>query len=112
VNAAASVTATFTLTAVQASVVGTRITKTGPVGFKRVLKTTVDADEGVTVTLRIVRNGNTIAAKSATISAGHRTINFPLRNGIAPGRAQLQVTLENDFGVTKNQNRRINIPPV
>ncbi len=112
VNASASVTATFALTAVQAALVSTKITKNGPPGFRRVLRTTVDADERVTVTQRIVRNGVTIASKATTISAGQRTIAFPLRNGIASGRAQLQVTFENEFGVTKSQSKRINIPSV
>jgi hypothetical protein len=39
-------------------------------------------------------------------------IRMNLRNGIASGRAQLQVTMVNEAGTQKVQNRNLRIPAV
>lgn len=113
VNSAASVTATFAPAAVQAAVVGNRIRKTGPPNARRVLNVTIDADQQITIVMRIQRSGVTLQTRRVR-SFGPRTgvVLFPIRNGIASGRAQLLVTMTNDDGVSKSQTRNLRIPSV
>jgi hypothetical protein len=113
VNAAASVTATFAPAAVQAAVVGNRIRKTGPQNAQRVLNVTIDADEEISIVMRIQRSGVTLQTRRIR-SFGPETgvVLFPIRNGIAAGKAQLLVTMTNEDGTQKSQRRNLKIPSV
>jgi hypothetical protein len=113
VNSAANVTATFAPAAVQAAVVGNKIRKTGPPNARRVINVTIDADEEISIVMRIQRSGVTLQTRRIR-SFGPETgvVLFPIRNGIASGRAQLLVTMTNDNGTTKSQTRNLRIPTV
>jgi hypothetical protein len=112
VNAAASVTANFALTRVQAALEDTFMTRTGPRNARRVLNIVVSADEPVEVDADIIRGGRVLQSRVYDVGAGDRTLRFPIRNGIAAGRATLRITFENQFGVEKTQSRRIRIRPL
>lgn len=113
VTGAANVTATFAPEAVEAAVVGNKIRKTGPPRARRILSVTIDADEEVRIVLRIQRGGVTLQTRRVR-SFGPETgvVRFPIRNGIAAGRARLLVTMTSEDGVAKTQTRRLRIPAV
>jgi hypothetical protein len=113
VNSAASVTATFAPAAVQAAVVGNKIRKTGPRNAQRVINVTIDADEEISIVMRIQRSGVTLQTRRIR-SFGPETgvVLFPIRNGIAAGKAQLLVTMTNEDGAQKSQRRNLRIPSV
>jgi hypothetical protein len=113
VNSAASVTATFAPAAVQAAVVGNKIRKTGPRNAQRVINVTIDADEEISIVMRIQRSGVTLQTRRIR-SFGPETgvVLFPIRNGIAAGKAQLLVTMTNEDGTQKSQRRNLRIPSV
>jgi hypothetical protein len=113
VNGAASVTATFAPAAVQAAVVGNKIRKTGPRNAQRVINVTIDADEEISIVMRIQRSGVTLQTRRIR-SFGPETgvVLFQIRNGIASGRAQLLVTMTNENDVSKSQTRNLKIPSV
>ena len=93
--------------------VGNKIRKTGPRNARRVLSVTIDADQEVAIVMRIQRGGVTLQTRRVR-SFGPETgvVRFPIRNGIAAGRAQLLVTMTNEDGVSKTQTRRLRIPSV
>jgi hypothetical protein len=97
---------------VQATVDSTRITKTGPFRARRQLKVTVTADEDLRrIAIRIKRNGITIQSKIVrNFDADTAVLNMNIRNGIASGRAQLQVVFTDESGEKKTQTRGIRIP--
>jgi hypothetical protein len=113
VTSAANVTATFAPEAVEAAVVGNRIRKTGPPNARRVLSVTIDADQEISIVMRIQRGGVTLQTRRVR-SFGPETgvVRFPIRNGIAAGSATLLVTMTNDDGGSKSQTRRLRIPSV
>ncbi len=116
---AQSVTATFVQTGppppppgVQASVIGTRITKTGPFFRIRQLKITVAAEQDLSrIVFRVRRNGVTLQSRTVRgFDADTAVLIINLRNAIASGRAQLQTTFTNEAGAQKTQTRGIRIP--
>ena len=109
---AQSVTATFAAAPVQASVVTTTFRRTGPRRAIRQLRVTIDADEDLTrIVLRVRRGGVTLQSRTIrNFEADRAIVIMNLRNGIAPGRAQLNVTFVNTVGTQKVQNRGIRIP--
>ena len=74
---------------------------------------TIDADQEVRIVMRIQRGGVTLQTRRVR-SFGPETgvVRFPIRNGIAAGRARLLVTMTNEDGVSKSQTRRLRIPAV
>lgn len=111
---AQSVSATFVSAEVQASVVSNRIRKVGPRRAIRQLQVTVDAEEGLPrIVIRVRRGGVTLQSRTVrNFDADTAVIRMNLRNGIASGRAQLQVTFTNEAGTQKTQTRGIRIPRV
>jgi hypothetical protein len=111
-NSAQSVTATFTPAPVQATVVGQTIRKTGPPGAVRQLRVTVNAEEHLArIVLRIRRGGVTIQSRTIRdFDPDTAVLRMNIRNGVAAGRAQLNVTFTNDVRTQKVQNRGISIP--
>ena len=73
---------------------------------------TIDADEDLTrIVLRVRRGGVTLQSRTIrNFEADRAIVIMNLRNGIAPGRAQLNVTFVNTVGTQKVQNRGIRIP--
>jgi hypothetical protein len=111
---AQNVSATFVSAAVQASVQGNRIRKVGPRRAVRQLQVTINAQEDLArIVLRVRRGGVTLQSRTVrNFDADTAVIRMNLRNGIASGRAQLQVTFRNEAGTQKVQTRGIRIPNV
>jgi hypothetical protein len=111
---AQNVSATFVSAAVQASIVGNRIRKVGPRFAVRQLQVTVNAEEDLArIVIRVRRGGTTIQSRTIrNFAADTEQLRMNLRNGIASGRAQLQVTFVNEAGTQKVQTRGIRIPAV
>jgi hypothetical protein len=111
---AQSVTATFVVATVQASVQGNRIRMVGPRRAVRQLQVTINAEQELArIVLRVRRGGVTLQSRTVrNFEADTAVIRMNLRNGIASGRAQLQVTMVNDAGTQKVQNRNLRIPAV
>lgn len=111
---AQNVTATFVVAQVEASVEGNRIRKVGPRRAIRQLQVTIDAQEDLArIVLRVRRGGVTLQSRTVrNFDADTAVIRMNLRNGIAAGRAQLQVTMVNEAGTQKVQNRNLRIPKV
>jgi hypothetical protein len=99
---------------VQASIVSNRIRKVGPPRAIRQLQVTVNAEEDLQrIVIRVRRGGITIQSRRVrNFDADTEQINMNLRNGIASGRAQLQVTFVNEAGNQKVQTRGIRIPTI
>jgi len=111
---AQNVTAEFSVAVVQASVQGNRIRKVGPRRAVRQLQVTINAEQDLTRIVLRVRRGN-VTLQSRTVrnfDADTAVIRMNLRNGIAAGRAQLQVTMTNEAGTQKVQKRNLRIPQV
>jgi hypothetical protein len=111
---AQNVSATFVSAAVQASIVSNRIRKVGPRVAVRQLQVTVNAEEDLRrIVIRVRRGGITIQSRTIrNFDADTEQLRMNLRNGIASGRAQLQVTFVNEAGTQKVQTRGIRIPAV
>jgi hypothetical protein len=111
---AQNVSATFVQAAVQASVQGNRIRKVGPRVAVRQLQVTINAQEDLArIVLRVRRGGVTLQSRTVrNFDADTAVIRMNLRNGIAAGRAQLQVTFRNEAGTQKVQTRGLRIPSV
>jgi Divergent InlB B-repeat domain len=112
-NGPASVTATFALAQVDAAVVGNRIVQNGPPRARRVINVTVNADEEISIVMRIQRSGVTLQTRRIrSFGPDDGIVRFPISNAIASGKAKLLVTMENEFGVDKSQTRNLKIPSV
>ena len=113
VNGASGVTATFAVSAVQATVVSSRVTCAGPRFARRQLRITIDAQQAVTVTVRLRnRAGVTVQRKTVVEEEADRfRITMNIGNGKRPGRYTAQVTIRNDFGATLVQNRNVRLRP-
>jgi len=111
---AQNVTATFANAEVQASVQRTRIRMVGPRRAVRQLQVTINADEDLARIVIRVRRGNVTlqSRRIRNFDADTAVIRMNLRNGIAAGRAQVQVTMTNEAGNQKVQNRNLRIPRV
>jgi hypothetical protein len=74
----------------------------------------VNAEEDLRrIVIRVRRGGVTIQSRTVrNFDADTEQLRMNLRNGIASGRAQLQVTFVNEAGTQKVQTRGIRIPAV
>lgn len=110
---AQNVTATFKTAAVQASLKSTKVTKDGPKKAKRVLNLTFSAQEKVSATIRIVRNGKVLQTKQVSgMGPGTPKVRINIANDVAPGSAQAQITLKNKAGTTKKISKNFSLPKV
>lgn len=107
---AQQVTATFVAAPVAATFNSVRITKSGPASAKRRLQARVTANERVTVVVKVIRSGRTLASKTVRNYSGSGAITLNLRNSIAAGNARCQVQLTNGIGTKKTQSKSIRIP--
>ena len=107
---ATQVTAEFQLAAVQAAVTGNKTTCTGPKNFRRQLKITIDADQGITVVIRLRNSNGTIVQRKPVVGTADLfqvTMNIP--NSRPNGKYKAQVTMTNQFGTQKVQNRNVKL---
>ncbi len=110
---AQSVTASFKTAAVQASLKSTKVTKDGPKKAKRVLNLTFSAQEKVSATIRIVRNGKVLQTKQVSgMGPGTPKVRINIGNEVAAGSAQAQITLKNKAGTTKKISKNFSLPKV
>ena len=83
-----------------------RVTCTGPRFARRQLRITIDAQQAVTVTVRLRRAGVTVQRKTVVEEeAGRFRITMNIGNGKRPGYTA-QVTIRNDFGATSADPER------
>ncbi len=108
---AQAVTATFARSTVDAHVVRTSFRYTAL--DLRQLRVQVDPDEVVTVTLTLRRGGSILQQKRLrnVQPAPLRRLDMTLGQGIASGRATLQVLFTNTAGTEKLEVRRVTVPP-
>jgi hypothetical protein len=111
---AQNVTATFVQAQVNASLLGTRIRYVGPARALRQLQARVNVGEELArIVMRVRRNGITIQSRTVrNVDPDVFALVMNIRNGVAAGRAQLQVTFVNEGGTQKVQTRGIRIPPL
>ena len=106
VTGATTLTATFNPAPVEATV--TRVqTFRRPYRYTRVI---AEADQAVSVALRIVRNGKTIGSRTVPTMKGRRTIAVDIAPGAASGPATLTVEFTNAYDRTKTQTFEVTIP--
>jgi hypothetical protein len=107
-SSAASVTATFNLTAVQASLVGWHTSRTSN---GRQTRATISAQQVVNFTIRIVRGSRVIVSREIlNFQPGQRNVILRIPNGTNAGPATIQVTFINTFQATKSQSGNVKIP--
>jgi hypothetical protein len=106
---ARSVTATFVLSKVEATVVGHRIVYTA--SNLRQLRVTIDADENVAVVMQIRRGGVTLQQRTARIFGPDvRLLRINILQSIGGGRATLRVIFTNDAGAQRTAVHTLKIP--
>jgi hypothetical protein len=119
-DAPKSVTATFTLaqgaapsqsqdTTLQASV--TRVEVVVRAG-KRIVRTELSLEEAVKAELQLKRRGQTLARKTVSLSAGGRLVTIRIPAGVAAGRANLRILLEDTAGNDASFARSVRLPSV
>ena len=78
---------------------------------RRILRLTLDVDKTVAVSLRLSRNGTTLARKSVDrLRAGTRVQDLRLPMASAAGRARLTVTFKDTAGASKTVTRTVTVP--
>ena len=76
----------------------------------RVLHADIDADQSVTATLAITRQGPTVARRVVTGVQGHRRLKLAIPATTKAGPARLRVQVRNAAGTTKVVTRALQIP--
>ena len=110
VTAATQVSAEFQVAAVQANVTGNKTTCTGPKNFRRQLRITIDADQGITVVIRLRNpNGAAVQRKTVVRTADLFQVTMNIPNSRPNGKYKAQVTMTNQFGTQKVQNRNVKL---
>lgn len=70
----------------------------------------IDAEEAVTATLAIVRNGRTLAEKTVSGGRGNKRRKIEIPGSVKPGPARLRLTLRDSTGDVHATTRAIQIP--
>ena len=110
VTGATQVTAEFELATVQAAVTGNKTTCTGPKNFRRQLRITIDAEQGITVVIRLRNpNGAVVQRKTVVRTADLFQVTMNIPNSRPNGKYKAQVTMTNQFGTQKVQNRNVKL---
>lgn len=95
--------------AVDADIVGHRFARSA-LGF-RLARVELETDERVTVTMRLVRKGKTLAAKRVLgLRAGRRVVALALPKRVAKGRARLMVELRDAAGNRMPWSKPVVVP--
>lgn len=106
-----NIQATFVQTTVQANVTGNKVIYRNRAP-RRVLQVKLNAQEEVNVRLQLQRGGQTFASRRFNnVGPGNEVLSWALRNAIPSGRYTLVVTMTNDFGTSKQQNRNVKLKP-
>ena len=112
VNAATTVTAAFGVSEVQATVTGNKTTCTGPKAAKRQLKITIDAQQAITITIRLKNSSGVTVQKKGPIveeEADVYIVTMTISNSKPNGKYQARVTMKNTFGATLVQDRNVKL---
>ena len=102
-NAATTVTAAFGVSEVQATVTGNKVTCTGPKAAKRQLKITIDAQQAITVTIRLKNSSGVTVQKKGPIVEEEADVyvdHDDHLNSKPNGKYKAQVTMKNTFGAS------------
>jgi hypothetical protein len=112
VNAATTVTAAFGVSEVQANVTGNKVTCTGPKAAKRQLKITIDAQQAITITIRLKNSSGVTVQKKGPIveeEADVYVVTMTISNSKPNGKYKAQVTMKNTFGASLVQTRNVKL---
>jgi len=110
-NQATSVQASFQSAEVQANVTGSNTRCTGPRPARRQLRVTINAQEAITVVIRL-RNSRGVTVqrrRSGTSEPDVFQVTMNISNGKPNGRYTAQVTMTNDSGTSKVQTRNVRL---
>ncbi|MFT3864125.1 MAG: hypothetical protein QM729_07630 [Solirubrobacterales bacterium] len=86
-----------------------KITLLRPRGKKRTLRLRVVSTEAITATARLVREGETIASKRASLASGTHSVEIPIANGVEAGPARLVVAFTDAAGNEKTVGHRVTL---
>ena len=96
----------------QATVTGNKTTCTGPKAARRQLKITIDAQQAITITIRLKNSsGVTVQKKGPVVEeeADVYVVTMTISNSKPNGKYQARVTMKNTFGATLVQDRNVKL---